>query len=69
MPLPPRDDPSPDTLDFCCGGRKCPKIEHKNGLFRFSDDAQGAAPVELTEEQMVAAVRFGAARLGLRIPE
>lgn len=68
MPLPPRD-PSNDTLDFCCGGRKCPKIKHENGRFLVSDDAAGSTPVALTDEQMIETVRFAAARLGLRIQE
>lgn len=65
----PQTAPSDDTLDFCCGGRKCPKIEHKNGRFLVSDDAAGSTPVALTDEQMIATVRFAAARLGLQIRE
>lgn len=63
----PIQDSDDDSLTLCCGGRKCPTIEHKSGGFRLSDDEEGATPVQLSDGQLEMLVRWGARKLGLKI--
>lgn len=54
----------PDTLDFCCGGKRCPKITDLgvDGLL-IEDPDQSAQPIRLTREQAVAFAPWLALRL------
>ena len=56
----------PDTLDFCCGGKKCPVLRDLGPEgFEIVDTDQTADPIRLTREQAAALAPWILQRLAL----
>ena len=42
---------TPETLDLCCGGKKCPTLRDEGDSFVIADLEQSEQPIRLTREQ------------------
>ena len=55
---------APATLDFCCGGKKCPVFRDLGaGGFEIVDVDQSDKPIRLTREQAAAVASWMVRRL------
>lgn len=56
--------PEDDTLDLCCGRRRCPKFDRKPGGFEITDkDAAPGVVIEMSDEQALKWARWTLAKL------
>lgn len=52
MSDPTRMPSTPDTLDLCCGGKKCPVFRDGGAIISIADVEAGATPVVLDKADL-----------------